>query len=1326
MGVIRRTSAEGLDSSSEFLSLRSLRSNRRVLEENGSNGGSAVTPRALRAARRSQEECEPDTRRTNGCMSIRDEEDFGRHYLRSRRPLVEKQNVSTDSNDKSLAMSKQESLEPKQFTRKSARLQAGAQNGVATKEAPPIEPSSSAAVKDRQPEEEGDNNVRRSCRVRRYRYNTLNQSVLYDRLITNTAEAVLQKMDDMKKMRRRMKNFDNLHDTEEEENIDLYSERKRKRGAVTMDEETTDNQDEDGNGEFSGDDQEDEEDNQKRYDFRKRKAMVRYQAPLDEPRKQNIFYRGHTSPARRRYRFRTNAPQSSYCNGRKNRRRHAVHSSDSTSSSESDDEQYERRRSRKRIQNGCLPLNFRKDDLLGIHKDRMKIGSSLADVDPMSIDKTVTFDSIGGLKSHIALLKEMVLLPLLYPEVFERLKVSPPRGCLFYGPPGTGKTLLARVLCNECSQGGQKVSFFMRKGADCLSKWVGESERQLRLLFDQAYKMRPSIIFFDEIDGLAPVRSSKQDQIHSSIVSTLLALMDGLDNRGEVIVIGATNRLDAIDPALRRPGRFDREFLFDLPDREARKEIFKVHASHFHPKPCDALLEELAEKSVGYCGADIKAACTEAALCALRRRYPQIYSTSAKLQLNVESIVVSPRDFATAMRKIIPASQRSVNSPAEALSPIMKPLLENTLQEIMEALKQVFPHAEERLKRKQPKDIASFVLEEAMMYSDDNQAVTENTSCPGETQQVAVLDLNRHVFYQPTSFRPRLLLAGDSGSGQSAHLGPAVLHVLEAFPSYSLDIAYLYGTSTTTPEEACTQVLREAKRTAPSIVYIPRIQRWWETVGLSLKEIFLVLLQSIPSYTPVFLLATCDLPYEQLPTEIQDMFRSHYGEVFHITVPNDNERRKFFEELILNRAAKPPVLKKAMPVLEDLPVVPPQPRQLTPEEVIQLEKEEEDKLRELRIFLRDVTNKLAVDKRFRVFTKPVTPEEVPDYNTVIKEPMDLSTILSKIDSHKYMTVKEYLCDMDLICANALEYNPDKDPTDRLIRHRACMLKDTVHAIIREELDEDFEKLCEEIKESREKRGCSAAKFAPSYYHVQPKQTLAAEGKKTSDASKAIVYTLPTASSTPANPAVVATKKKRKSRRYLWRAGFYKKKKLFHNVQENVTAAEEEEEEEEEEETGADTEDAEDRLDSLSQSSLSQVENETGGDLSLDCTSAQSETSAEGPQGVLQNGEISEDANKVLTRQGRPHALAAKLHHPSEAVTVKASSGSSDTLTVDHQKLQDLLEKLSVKARSCTVLELERLHAVVAQCVFRHRKEDNKAALIQEIEAKIETFRSMDQ
>lgn len=222
----------------------------------------------------------------------------------------------------------------------------------------------------------------------------------------------------------------------------------------------------------------------------------------------------------------------------------------------------------------------------------------------------------------------MVALPLLYPEVFQRFAITPPRGVLFHGPPGTGKTLLARALAASCSSQGQKIckrtchgsgtclaewlslvvpsAFFMRKGADVLSKWVGEAERQLRLLFEEAKNSQPSIIFFDEIDGLAPVRSSKQDQIHASIVSTLLALMDGMDGRGQVIVIGATNRPDAVDPALRRPGRFDREFYFPLPNLEARRKILEINTKKWDPPIREEFLDELAHITKGYGGADLR------------------------------------------------------------------------------------------------------------------------------------------------------------------------------------------------------------------------------------------------------------------------------------------------------------------------------------------------------------------------------------------------------------------------------------------------------------------------------------------------------------------------------------------------------------------------------------------------------------------------------------------------------------------------------------------------------------------------------------------------
>ncbi|NXK37031.1 ATAD2 protein, partial [Piprites chloris] len=565
------------------------------------------------------------------------------------------------------------------------------------------------------------------------------------------------------------------------------------------------------------------------------------------------------------------------------------------------------------------------------HKDRMKIGASLADVDPVKIDCSVRFDGVGGLSDHISALKEMVVFPLLYPEVFERFKIQPPRGCLFYGPPGTGKTLVARALANECSQGDRRVAFFMRKGADCLSKWVGESERQLRLLFDQAYQMRPSIIFFDEIDGLAPVRSSKQDQVHSSVVSTLLALMDGLESRGEVVVIGATNRLDSIDPALRRPGRFDREFLFSLPNKEARKEIFKIHTRDWTLKPLDKFLEELAEKCVGYCGADIKALCAEAALCALRRRYPQIYERSEKLQLDVTSIKITAKDFVMAMQKTVPASQRAVASPGRALSPILKPLLENTLERILQGLQRVFPHAELALKKDQQqgkltKTSCLPVLGNDVIDTDEESpSIFEErpTHEVPDREEAEFLTFSRSIVFplyvyifkmagnprcQPTSFRPRFLLVEDPGCGQAFHLAPAVIHALEKFPVYTLDLPALF-VSTTSPEETCAQLMQEAQRTAPSIMYVPQIPLWWETVGPTVRAVFTTLLQNIPTFAPVLLLATSDVQHEDLPEEIKVLFNNECEEVFKIQWPTCAERRSFFEDLVMKQAAKPPASK---------------------------------------------------------------------------------------------------------------------------------------------------------------------------------------------------------------------------------------------------------------------------------------------------------------------------------------------------------------------------------------------------------------------------------
>ncbi|XP_069024768.1 ATPase family AAA domain-containing protein 2-like isoform X1 [Embiotoca jacksoni] len=935
-----------------------------------------------------------------------------------------------------------------------------------------------------------------------------------------------------------------------------------------------------------------------------------------------------------------------------------------------------------KVPGSCRSLGL---NVPAIRKDKMAAGAGLADIDPMVVDRSVGFDSIGGLSGHISALKEMVVFPLLYPEVFDNFKIQPPRGCLFYGPPGTGKTLVARALANECSHGNRKVAFFMRKGADCLSKWVGESERQLRLLFEQAYQMRPSIIFFDEIDGLAPVRSSRQDQIHSSIVSTLLALMDGLASRGEVVVIGATNRLDSIDPALRRPGRFDREFLFGLPDRESRREILLIHTRQWKPAPSEDFVDELAEKCVGYCGADIRAVCTEAALCALRRRYPQIYGTSQKLLLDISSIAVGSRDFVAAMAKMSPAAQRSAASPAKPLSPVVQPLLGAALGHILGALHRLFPHAEQGIKRRREEDdLTSGLLDDGQ----DEGSASSSILAPFNSKSKNFLHFASSAVKQPTSHRPRMLLAGRPGAGQTSHLAPAILHSLERFTVHSLDSAVLFGASCTSPEEACAQLFLEARRTSPSILYVPHVHQWWDAAGSALRASFLSLLGSIPSFSPILLLATCDVPHQALDPEIQSLFREEYGEIHAIRAATKQERLVFFQDLILNQAAEAPPPVRRPRAVEVLPVAPPPPlRQPSERERLLLERREEDALRELRLFLRDVTERLSLDRRFRAFCRPVDVEEVPDYLEVVQHPMDFSTLLTNVDRHVYGTVGEFVADADLIWKNALDYNPDRDPIDRNIRHRACALKDTVQAIIRDELDEDFERFCEEIRECRNRRALSCLAAA------DPEEVCSSLFSSFSPGRRPL-------------------KKKRykRPRKSKWSTGIIPKPKKKPPLTPSSSSSSP----------------SSSSSSSLSSSSMSSM---STSDWSSDVEPSRPNGFRRGSNGESGGGAVNGHHPRRKLRP-RPHLTSKtngvggnKLERHSERDT---SAELPDDLprprpVVNGNRLKDLLNRAVTRTDGAEVEPLEKLYALLAQCIYRHRDNYDKTELLQEMKSEINSF-----
>ncbi|MHA1304515.1 MAG: CDC48 family AAA ATPase [Candidatus Heimdallarchaeaceae archaeon] len=269
--------------------------------------------------------------------------------------------------------------------------------------------------------------------------------------------------------------------------------------------------------------------------------------------------------------------------------------------------------------------------------------------------KQISYEDIGGLHDAINRIREMVELPLKHPEIFKRLGVEPPKGVLLHGPPGTGKTLLAKAVANETN-----ANFYNLAGPEIMSKYYGESEKKLRDIFKEAQQNAPSIIFIDEIDSIAPKREEVTGEVERRVVAQLLALMDGLESRGQVIVIGATNRVNAIDQALRRPGRFDREIEIGIPDQEGRLEILLIHTRGM-PLNEDVYLNKLAAKTHGFVGADLESLTKEAAMNSLRRILPEINLDEKEIPLEIlQKIDVKMDDFVSALRVVEPSALREV------------------------------------------------------------------------------------------------------------------------------------------------------------------------------------------------------------------------------------------------------------------------------------------------------------------------------------------------------------------------------------------------------------------------------------------------------------------------------------------------------------------------------------------------------------------------------------------------------------------------------------------------------------------------------------------
>jgi transitional endoplasmic reticulum ATPase len=400
--------------------------------------------------------------------------------------------------------------------------------------------------------------------------------------------------------------------------------------------------------------------------------------------------------------------------------------------------------------------------------------------EPIRAIPKISYEDIGGLRPVIQKVREMIELPLRHPELFERLGVEAPKGVLLHGPPGTGKTLLARAVASETN-----ANFLSIGGPEIMSKYYGESEERLRDVFKQAQENAPSIIFIDEIDSIAPKREEVTGEVEKRVTSQLLSLMDGLQSRGKVVVIGATNRPNAIDPALRRPGRFDREIEIGVPDRDGRLEVLEIHTRGM-PLAEDVDLKKLADVTHGFVGADLESLAKEAAIRALRRILPEINLEAQSIPGDIlNKIIVKMADFQDALKEIEPSAMR------EVLVEIPDVTWEQVggLQDVKEELREA--------------------VEWPLKYPD--------------------------LFAQLNATPPKgLLLYGPPGTGKTL-LAKAVAHESES-NFISVKGPELLNKFVGESEKAVREVFRKARQASPCIIFFDEIDSVAPTRGISVGD----------------------------------------------------------------------------------------------------------------------------------------------------------------------------------------------------------------------------------------------------------------------------------------------------------------------------------------------------------------------------------------------------------------------------------------------------------------------------------------------------------